>query len=329
MTSDFECVSTNLAVAVDVAHDQLRELDLLLDRAAYRLASGADVHAAINELMVGLLTARSVLGEEWPAAVNQICRTHPLYDLLSADPITQRARAKPRGYAGDAVMLDYIYSGLAASERASVSEFGAALFQATTSSPSAVAVRDRRDLLAARIDACARRVAKPRILSVACGHLREAELSTAVMERRIETLVALDQDPASLAVVRDMYSQNSAIVPLNASVRDLLRGTVEVSNYDLIYTAGLYDYLPEAVASRLTGLLFQGLAHNGELLIGNFLSDYPTSGYLEGFMDWWLLGRSPVELRGLAASIPDPEIACASTTTDRTNCVAYLTLVRR
>src|SRR5579872_2044960 len=38
-----------------------------------------------------------------------ICQSHPLSQIVLEDPYSRRAYEKPRGYAGDAVMLDYIY----------------------------------------------------------------------------------------------------------------------------------------------------------------------------------------------------------------------------
>jgi hypothetical protein len=37
------------------------------------------------------------------------CQGHPLHKIALEAPFTERAFSKPRGYAGDAVMLDYIY----------------------------------------------------------------------------------------------------------------------------------------------------------------------------------------------------------------------------
>lgn len=281
----------------------------------------------VDDLMEGLDRTRIELGDDWSKAI-AVCRSHPLYSVFAADPVTERARAKPRGYAGDAVMIDYIYQGIPRAERFTIGPLGAALFAATTSSSSAVAVRERRHLLTQRIDATTARVASPRVLSLACGHLREAASSAAVMSRELSRLTAIDQDPDSLAVVAKAYAAIPEIIPTQGSVRDLLRGRLQLADHDLVYAAGLYDYLPDPVAARLTRILFDALASGGELLIGNFAPDFPTIGYTEGFMDWRLLCRSERDLRRLCASIPADQIASIETHTDQNRCIAYLTIVR-
>ena len=48
-----------------------------------------------------------------PDVFPQLIRTardHEVFKLLQQDPNTRRAFDKPRGYAGDAVMLDYYYT---------------------------------------------------------------------------------------------------------------------------------------------------------------------------------------------------------------------------
>ena len=44
------------------------------------------------------------------AAVGRQILTHPLGELLHRDPFTRRGFDKPRGYAGDAVLIDYLYA---------------------------------------------------------------------------------------------------------------------------------------------------------------------------------------------------------------------------
>ena len=134
----------------------------------------------IDKLFLGLRHIRlEAPPDAWTHFVQQVALPHPLKDLLHQDPFTRRSFEKPRGYAGDADLLDFIYGNRSADTS---SAHGHSVFQYTTNAPASKAVRYRRDLLAALIDALAQERKEPRILSLACGHLREAHLSQAVQD---------------------------------------------------------------------------------------------------------------------------------------------------
>ena len=72
-------------------------------------ADQADVDEAMDGLFLGLGFQRRISSDEqWDALVGR-CLSHPLNDLLHQDPFTCRAYEKPRGYAGDAELIDFIY----------------------------------------------------------------------------------------------------------------------------------------------------------------------------------------------------------------------------
>ncbi len=73
-----------------------------------------------------------------------MCSGHALMAGVRQDLYTQRAASKLRGYAGDAVMLDDVYSGRPLQ---GTSALGAAIFGATTRAPSSLSVRDEAALL--------------------------------------------------------------------------------------------------------------------------------------------------------------------------------------
>src|ERR1700730_8656601 len=58
--------------------------------------------------LLPLLQGRRLRSSEpaWTEFVG-MCLAHPLRELVHQDPFTYRTFSKPRGYAGDAVMLDY------------------------------------------------------------------------------------------------------------------------------------------------------------------------------------------------------------------------------
>jgi SAM-dependent methyltransferase len=164
-------------------------------------------------------------------------------------------------------------------------------------------------LLAQTIDAAAlRRPGKARILSVACGHLREVELSRAVADGSIDRFFAIDQDEHSVNRVAVDYG-SVGIQPITGSVRDILRGRIHLDDLDLVYAAGLYDYLPPKVAAALTRRMFSMLRSGGVLLAANFVPGIRDAGYLESFADWRLLYRDESDMRALAASVSTTTVA--------------------
>lgn len=295
----------------------------VLDTAGEALARG-DVHRGMDALRVSLREVwRHVAGTEW-CLLGQQARRHPLHALLLESPFTRRAYEKPRGYAGDAVLMDLIY-GLVSPAR-SLSPLGGMLYGYEFDSPCFQSVRKRRALLAAEIDRVAAGSGE-RVLAVASGHLREVEWSRAAHARAV-TITALDQDRDCLrAIDRDYADYRVATVP--ASVGDLLRRAFDPSPFDLVYAAGLYDYLPDDLARSLTATLFRLLSPGGRLLIANFTPATHDAPFMETFMDWRLLYRTPQQLRELAASIPPADIAGVDQFCDDNQHVAYMRVVKR
>lgn len=227
----------------------------------------------------------------WDFFCQDVCLNHPLRDLLHEDPITLRAFTKPRGYAGDAVLMDFLYREKSVLRTiANKSIIGQSICHNLIASPSAKAVRFRKKVLANKIDEVALKKNDAEILSVACGHLREAALSEAIQKNKLKRFVALDQDTESLNEVRLSYDFE-ALQVVQASVRDILHPRYDIGEFDLIYSAGLYDYLNDKTVKFLTQSLFKRLKKGGRLLIANFMPNIIESGYMEAFMAWNLIYR--------------------------------------
>lgn len=274
----------------------------LLDRACTQVLGG-EAAAAFR-----LLTPRlSALWSEARAtgqaeAMRQWCRAHPLHALVMQDPFTHRAAAKPRGYAGDAVMMDFIYDGAPPEGTSAV---GADIFAATTRAGMGLSVRYRRQLLRSLIDDTVVRHERPRMLSVAAGHCRELQGSLVEFPDFAGEFVALDQDPHACREIAHGHAGHPVRV-VNQGVRELAgsqQGSVladALGRFDLIYSAGLYDYLPDALARRLTRRLLTMLRPGGRALIANFVPGGSGRGYMELFMDWALVLRTEAQMRDLA-----------------------------
>ncbi len=288
-----------------------RPFDEFLDTVREELsASGSDaslIPKTIEDLFNVLRVWRQAGGEdEWADCV-RTCREHPLKALVHEDPFTYRAFSKPRGYAGDAEMMDFIYSREDQRFRPPASWIGGHVFDYTTSSPASRGVRARRGFVSGSIDRVALEIPAAHVLSVASGHLREAELCEAVKHQQLGRYVALDADPLSLAQVEQAYG-HLGVEAIEADIRELVAGRLEIGDYDLIYTTGLYDYLSQRLGRRLAANLFRMLRPRGRLVIANFLPGIHDVGYMEAYMDWFLVYRNREEMINLTMEIPQEEI---------------------
>ena len=274
----------------------------MLDEVAEKLQTN-EVCAGMAQLFNGLQDLRlSNQADVWQKMVETDLRPHVLAELLQLDPMTHRSFLKPRGYAGDAVLLDMVYGHPAFSKK-NVPGLGREIYEYIFAGQAGRAVRYRRHIIADAIDDVASRKTRPCVMSLACGHLREAELSEALQGGHLGRFLALDQDERSLQIVHHNYSQ-LGVSAKHISVRDILKKKLRSERFDLIYSSGLYDYLPLKTAKVLTRRLFDLLHTEGRLLITNFLPAIEAIGYMECFMDWYLIHRDEVEMMALVADIP-------------------------
>lgn len=253
---------------------------------------------------------KSLSNDEWSQYIKETVRNSHLKEFALLCPLTRRSFEKPRGYSGDAVMMDYIYGTPEAIQNLELDTISEEVFRFCTNSPVARAVRFRRRLMAKYIDeACAKNNKTTNLLSVACGHLREIDLSIHIKQKNFDQFFAIDQDSESLKVIEKCYTPYG-ISPQQVPIKNLITGRtkLETQKFHLIYSAGLYDYLNPTVAEKLTNQLFSYVAPGGKLLIANFLPDIPDFGYMESLMDWWLIDRNPSEMDLLAGNIPSSQI---------------------
>jgi hypothetical protein len=116
---------------------------------------------------------------------------------------------------------------------------------------------------------------------------------------------------------------------MRATIGDLVRRTVRFAEFDLVYAAGLYDYLEDGLARVLTATLFCALRPGGRLLIANFTPATYDAAFMETFMDWNLVYRTPERVRALAGSIAPHAIAAIDQFSDENQHVTYMRVVRR
>lgn len=303
-----ECVDTGGEGFVYRTAKAISRLAPHLDGAAEAFRNGAPTSDIGHDVTVWLHEIRnSVEIDVWRALIPFV-QTHPVAAFFMQDPLTKWSFDRPRGYSGDAHLLDLIYRHeKTAAQVAAASQLGREVYEFTSHAPSSYANCDRRNILARYVDETAERVGQgAEILSFAAGHLREAEVSKAHAERSLGRWVAVDQDPLSIAEIEASY-EGTSVQTVNGSVRDLLARKLDLGTFDLVYASGLYDYLNDKVAVKLTKRLLELVKPGGAFLFANYSHPIVVDGYLESFMNWTLLLRSEEDIRRIVGESADNE----------------------
>ncbi len=297
-----------------------------MNNAQTMLLSG-NVKEGMDHVILGMREIRNRYGaREWKEFAQTTFLSHPVTQLIHQCPFTYHSFTKPRGYAGDAELLDFIYGFKQPSQH--LAPLGREIFNYCRDATVPSSVRARRDILAKTIDDVASEAAHPvQILSIACGHLREAQESVAIREASIGKMIAFDQDPLSLEVI-DRECDNGSIQTIRGSVTTLVRQKQSFENLDLVYAAGLYDYLSQPFATRLTKIMFDMLRPGGKILVANFVPDHREVGYMETFMQWHLVYRTESQLEDVAKEIPASAIANRRSFFEENGNIVFLELTK-
>lgn len=283
---------------------------------------------ALEGLFVGLYRLKmNCTPEDWQSCVQQ-CRVHRVCELIHEDPFTGRAFAKPRGYAGDAELLELIYGPEDGKPEPDGSAIGKSIYRYTSLAPAAEGVRARRAYIADLLDRSTAETPGMHVLAIAAGHLREASLASCVRRKRIGRFVALDADPLSLEEVNRCYG-NYGVETVNASIRPLITNKLHLGEFDLIYSTGLFDYLNADTGRRLVTMLFRMLRPGGQLVVANFMPGIRDVGYMEAFMDWNLIYRTRKDMVDLTMEIAESEIRDLSLFTEESRNIIFVNVTKQ
>ncbi|MFP7288228.1 class I SAM-dependent methyltransferase [Shouchella clausii] len=263
--------------------------------------------------------------EEWKQFITHY-RQHEISGFFLQEPFSRRSFEKPRGYAGDPVIIDFVYdydTAISPPYEDRQTDISLLLsYELNRISCANDAVRERKRIFSRKIDQTVERVANPSILSFASGHLREVQESAAFKNKRIGKFVAIDQDKEALSVAGEIIKDFGETIP--ASVVDIIMNEVSLPRFDFIYSVGVFDYLPDGVAKKLTNELFDLLNPGGRLLIANWLPNTPAIGYMEAVLDWWLIYRNKKQMQELVEDIPKENINHVDIFIEKNEVVVFL-----
>jgi extracellular factor (EF) 3-hydroxypalmitic acid methyl ester biosynthesis protein len=234
------------------------------------------------------------------------------HKLFLGSPFGHRTYHKPIGYAGDYEMMNMIYRN----QPEGRSLYEKLIHLLLVSQWPAKSVRNRVAYLGEHILNETARVARAgkiaRILNVGCGparevqdFLRETQLGNqadfTLLDFNEETLLYAAQ---KLVEAKRQFSRRTQIRTQQISVYELLkrtrRGGNDAEKFDLIYCAGLFDYLAPDTCHALMELWHDSLSPGGLILIANMNDTKPFRNFIEFILDWQLIYRNSAEILTLA-----------------------------
>lgn len=221
--------------------------------------------------------------------------------FIFQSPFTKRSYEKPRGYAGDFEMMNIIYRD----DNFANTLLGACMEVAVRIHEEPTAVRNRVKYLSSKILDVCNKSGEINILTVASGPAEEIKFAISKMDQdtldRV-TFNLLDQDQDALKyaqknireqLLKEGKEAKVKLIPMD--IKDVIISGLN-DQYDLIYSAGLFDYFSDPVASRACKALFKSLKKNSKIVIGNFNADAPNAFGMLALFDWFLILRSQKDL---------------------------------
>lgn len=258
---------------------------------------------ALNEFLKGQssATALAALRNHVTLSIRPLSATGPFFD---------RSFGKLRGYPGDFETIEMIYRC-----RPSGASLSALIFDDYYL--HTVAAQSVRNRLAFLVEWLAEQVQMRsaagrhavRLLSLGSGPARElVVLSQRRAFAQAVQVTCVDLDAEALRYARDRIGDrlNGRAEYRRANVLRYLTAPDRPQPGDVIYAAGLFDYLDVAQAARLISECFDLLAPDGALLIGNFCVELPANErvLIEWLLDWRLLYRSEEDYRAIFRETP-------------------------
>lgn len=271
--------------------------------------SEARCHAVLGELNGALPEFERIMQGSTYSEVMWGYVFKEIFPYFMRSRFAERAYFKPKGYAGDFLMMEHIY----ADEPKGEGKLGEIIDAFCLQRPGSLAIRGRRvllkDQLMQRSGAIHAQGRTTRIMNLACGPNRELFdfLGDCDYSETVEAL-CVDIDSEALQYTNryvNIFPHRASIRLMSENVIKWAMGRVKhhIEPLDIIYSAGLCDYLDPRLFRALITQCYNHLKPGGTLLLGNF-TFYPDSLFLDKLLKWELIYRTEDDLRELFAPTP-------------------------
>jgi SAM-dependent methyltransferase len=162
---------------------------------------------------------------------------------------------------------------------------------------AAKAVRNRKDYFIHTMTDRLSSNSQLRLLNVASGPARDlVELYQNITPGQLST-VCVEADKTAIDYAQNLNKAHASHIRFVH--QNIFRFSTE-EKFDIIWSAGLFDYFTDKVFLRLLCKFMEWTKPGGEVIIGNFSLQNPSRNYMELIGDWYLQHRSEEQLTRFA-----------------------------
>jgi extracellular factor (EF) 3-hydroxypalmitic acid methyl ester biosynthesis protein len=160
-----------------------------------------------------------------------------------------------------------------------------------------------------------------RIFNLGCGPAKEIQdfLAQHSVSNDTEFLL-LDFNEETLASTSQVletrkreFNRQTRIQTRKKSVQQILKDAVKLKNspekFDIVYCAGLFDYLTDSVCEKLLAIFYEMTAPGGLVVATNVADTNPSQGWMDYMLDWHLIYRSAKQFGELVPKEALPDLS--------------------
>lgn len=279
----------------------------------------ADINTTNNltEYKSNFFNLIDIIAEEIDNSSDQEYLKEQFFNLCSgieSSLMHNRTRKKPCGYAGDYLLLDWIYIKKTAEKGA-----GKLFDELFHSYEASVSVRNRKEYFKKKcyelLKESGQRID---VLDLGCGSCRDVqEIYQSLSNNHKIHFHCVDSDPRAVEYAKNLLDGKIEKYNIEIKVANAFRLKTN-KQYDLIWSAGLFDYLEKRVAVLLLKKIWRNLKENGRIIFGNFSPKNPTRKGMELVGKWYLIHRTAADLLQICreTKLPFSEIEVESEAED-------------
>ncbi|MDY6993212.1 MAG: class I SAM-dependent methyltransferase [Pseudomonadota bacterium] len=298
-------------------HNEINIIPSVLEQNLARNLTGI-VNDNLQDLFDEFEVIVSEINEPFETQVHKNFARAQILPLILCAPFVYRSYTKPLGYAGDYEMVNMIFRDPNEGASTYAQMLNIKILDMVTATAHRNRIHELVKILTEESRAVLSRKERFKVLNVGCGPAKEIQMliEKGICDQHWE-IELLDFDEEALIHTRAQIESRMPSAHVRYTCKSIYQFLKEdrhasrpQNQYDMIYCAGLFDYLSDKVCAKLLAIFETIVLPGGIILSTNVHVRNPTKGFMEYFLDWHLTYRHEKDMKKLVPKNIKPQIYC-------------------